>query len=136
VIVSAGGWAGGSIKDDDYFEKVRFMHEVNLYPSLLAAHLATKYLSSNGLVIFTGANAVYKEPQPDMIGYALAKTGVHYLATNLAEKAAKKDHIDGKVITILPEVIDTPANRAAMPTADFTKWSNPVHIGELLKSWV
>jgi NAD(P)-dependent dehydrogenase (short-subunit alcohol dehydrogenase family) len=105
------------------------MHEVNLYPSLLAAHLATKYLCTNGLVIFTGASSVYKEPQADMIGYALAKTGVHYLATSLAEKAAKKDHIDGKVITILPEVIDTPANRAAMPTSDFTKWSNPVHIG-------
>lgn len=101
------------------------MNEVNLYPSLLAAHLATKYLTPNGLVIFTGAAAVYKEPQPDMIAYALAKSGVHYLATNLAEKAEKKESIQGKVITILPETIDTPTNREAMPTADFSKWSKP-----------
>ena len=50
------------------------MNEVNLYPSVLAAHLATKYLHQNGLVIFTGAASVYKQPQPDMIAYALAKT--------------------------------------------------------------
>ena len=33
---------------------------MNLYPSILAAHLATKYLQQNGLVIFTGAASVYK----------------------------------------------------------------------------
>jgi dihydropteridine reductase len=87
IIVTAGGWTGGSIKDEDYYEKVRHMNEVNLYPSLLAAHLATQHLSSGGLVTFTGAAAVYKEPQPDMLAYALAKAGVHYLATALAEKA-------------------------------------------------
>jgi dihydropteridine reductase len=71
-----------------------------------------------------------------MIGYALAKAGVHYLATNLAEKTAKKELIDGKVITILPETIDTPTNRIAMPKADFSKWADPNQIGQLLLSWV
>ena len=62
--MTAGGWTGGNIKDDDYFEKVTKMNEVNLYPTLLAAHLATKHLAAGGLVTFTGAAAVYKEPQP------------------------------------------------------------------------
>jgi dihydropteridine reductase len=136
ILVTAGGWTGGNIKDDDYLQKVKLMNEVNLYPSLLGAHLATKYLNPNGLVVFTGAASVYKEPQPDMIGYALAKAGVHYLATSLAEKAEKKDLINGKVVTILPETIDTPTNRQAMPNSDFSKWSKPEQIGELLKSWV
>ena len=60
------------------------MNEVNLYPSLLAAHLATQCMQPGGLVCFTGAAAVYKEPQPDMLAYALSKAGVHYLATALA----------------------------------------------------
>jgi dihydropteridine reductase len=136
ILVTAGGWVGGSIKDEDYLQKVKLMNEVNLYPSLLAAHIATKYLNPNGLIVFTGAASVYKEPQPDMIGYALAKAGVHYLATNLAEKTAKKELIDGKVITILPETIDTPTNRIAMPKADFSKWADPNQIGQLLLSWV
>lgn len=127
--MTAGGWAGGNIKDNDYLEKVRIMNEVNLYPSILAAHIATKYLNPKGLVVFTGAASVYKEPQPEMIGYALAKAGVHYLATNLAERAEKKELIDGRVITILPETIDTPTNRAAMPNSDFSKWSKPDLIG-------
>lgn len=59
------------------------MFNVNIVPSLLGAHLATKYLSKNGLVIFTGAAAVFKEPQPEMIAYSIAKTGVHSLALNL-----------------------------------------------------
>lgn len=87
ILVTAGGWTAGNVKEEDYFEKVRIMSEVNLNPSLLAAHLATKYLLPGGLVMFTGAASIYKEPQPDMIGYALAKTGVHYVATSLAERA-------------------------------------------------
>lgn len=58
---------------------------VCVYPSLLGAHLATKHLSHDGLVILTGAASVFKEPQPEMIAYSLAKTAVHSLALNLSE---------------------------------------------------
>ena len=84
IMVTAGGWAPGSVKDEDYFQKCNFMFNLNLVPCLLAAHLSTKYLADSGLIIFTGAAAVFKEPQPDMIGYSLAKTGVHSLALNLS----------------------------------------------------
>ena len=120
VVVTAGGWTGGSIADDDYLEKIRTMNEVNLYPSLLAAHIATKLLNPKGLVVFTGAAAIYKEPQADMIAYALAKTGVHYLATTLAQRMVSND---STVVTMLPETIDTATNREAMPSADFSKWT-------------
>ena len=64
ILVTAGGWTGGNIKDNDYFEKTLQMMNACLYPSLLGAHLATKYLDQEGLVILTGAAAVFKEPQP------------------------------------------------------------------------
>lgn len=60
------------------------MMNVCLYPSLLGAHLATKHLDHDGLVILTGAAAVFKEPQPEMIAYSMAKTAVHSLALNLS----------------------------------------------------
>ena len=41
-----------------------------------------------------------------------------------------------KVITLLPEIVDTQSNRKGMPDADFTKWSNPDQIGQLVKGWV
>lgn len=110
IVVTAGGWAGGSIKNDDYFQTCQRMIEVNLYSSMLAAHLATKYLTENGLVVFTGAAAVFREPQPDMIGYSIAKTGVHSLALNLTQYFLNQEK-QSRVITILPETIDTPSNR-------------------------
>ena len=124
ILVTAGGWAGGSIKDDDYLLKTQKMLDMNLSSNLLAAHLATKYLANNGLIIFTGAAAVFREPQPEMIGYALAKTGVHSLALNLCQYFLNNEH-KGKVITILPEIIDTPSNRTEMPDADFKRWAKP-----------
>lgn len=82
---------------------------MNLLPTLIAGHLATTHLNDGGLVVFTGAAAVFKEPQPEMIGYAMAKTGVHSFALNLAESGVLPP--DSAVITILPEIIDTPGNR-------------------------
>ncbi len=60
IVVTAGGWVSGSIKDDDYMSKTNNMLDVNLMPGLLAAHLATKYLNDKGLVVFTGAASVFK----------------------------------------------------------------------------
>lgn len=70
-----------------------------------------------------------------MIAYAVAKTGVHSLALNLTETflALGKDQ---RVVTILPETIDTETNRQAMPTSDFTKWAKPAQIGQLIRGWV
>ena len=36
------------------------MFNVNVVPSLLGAHLATKYLAEYGLIILSGAAAVFK----------------------------------------------------------------------------
>jgi len=66
-----------------------------------------------------------------MIGYALAKTGVHTVALNTALTKTLPE--DVAVITLLPyihliifrETIDTPTNREAMPKEDFSKWANP-----------
>jgi dihydropteridine reductase len=134
IIVTAGGWKGGNIKSETFFEDYELMKSMNLVPALMAGHLAATHLTDGGLLVFTGAAAVFKEPQPEMIGYAMAKTGVHSFALNLAESNTLPP--DTSVITILPEIIDTPANREAMPNANFDEWASPNQIGELLKGWV
>ena len=132
-ICVAGGWVGGSISSSDIFAQTRQMLEINLYPSLLTCHLATNYLSDNGLVVLTGAAAVFKDVTPGNLAYALSKTAVHSLALNLSTRGI----LPGNAIisTILPEVIDTPSNRAAMPNADFAAWCDPLAIAGLLKMW-
>jgi NAD(P)-dependent dehydrogenase (short-subunit alcohol dehydrogenase family) len=54
-----------------------------------------------------------------MSAYAIAKAGVAVLTTTLAEEVAK----DGILANaVAPSIMDTPANRAAMPKADFDAW--------------
>jgi NAD(P)-dependent dehydrogenase (short-subunit alcohol dehydrogenase family) len=54
-----------------------------------------------------------------MAAYTAAKAGVAALTVALAEEVAK----DGILVNaVAPSIMDTPANRAAMPKADFSVW--------------
>jgi dihydropteridine reductase len=88
----------GKISDPDFFQKYQAMYDMNVTPSLFAAHLATKYLKTGGFLMLTGADHVYTNPAPEMLSYALAKNLVHSLGYNLS----KSKSIPGNVITILP----------------------------------
>ena len=81
---AAGGWAGGDASDPEFLQKCRQMWEMNVESSILAASLATKYLKSEGLCVFVGAKAVAVHPTPDMLAYAMAKSAVASLASNLS----------------------------------------------------
>ena len=54
-----------------------------------------------------------------MSAYAVAKAGVAALTAALAEEVAK----DGILVNaVAPSIMDTPANRKAMPKADYSTW--------------
>jgi dihydropteridine reductase len=59
----AGGWAGGSAKDDGIFDSVQKMWEYNVQSAVTASHIAARSLVPGGTVIFTGANAA-RVPTP------------------------------------------------------------------------
>uniref|UniRef100_A0A7S3JMX9 Dihydropteridine reductase n=1 Tax=Euplotes harpa TaxID=151035 RepID=A0A7S3JMX9_9SPIT len=133
IICTAGGWAGGSVKDPEGIESFEQMHKACTLSALMAGHLATHLLAPKGLLVFTGAKEVYLRPAPSMIGYHLAKTATHAIAQNMATLTEIPS--DCTVLTILPEVLDTPGNRAAMPDADFSTWANLEQVASLLKQW-
>jgi dihydropteridine reductase len=133
IVNAAGGWTGGGIEDLDIIESVNTMINMNLYSSILAAHLAKLYLNKNSLFVLTGAHAVKNQMNPNMLGYHLSKYATHHLADMLVETNQLKEN--SKVITILPTTIDTEANRKAMPDADFTKWTKPETIATVIKDW-
>jgi len=134
IICVAGGFEPGMIDDPSVFEQMDRMLHANLYPALLSAHLASRLLATSGLLLLTGAATPFKSSAPGILSYAISKTAVHSLSLNLATLQGLPK--DVSVVTILPEVIDTPANRASMPLADTSLWMDPAAVADLVKSWV
>ena len=60
-----------------------------------------------------------------MTAYTIAKSGVAALTVALSEEVAK----DGVLVNaVAPSIMDTPANRKAMPKADFALWPKVVEV--------
>jgi NAD(P)-dependent dehydrogenase (short-subunit alcohol dehydrogenase family) len=68
-------------------------------------------------------------PSASRGAYAIAKRGVVTLTETIAEE------VKGSGITanaIAPGIIDTPANRASMPSSDFSRWVTPEEIASIV----
>jgi NAD(P)-dependent dehydrogenase (short-subunit alcohol dehydrogenase family) len=103
---------------------------VNVKTALFTSRAAIPLLrqSQQGRIINIGANAALKAGG-GMGAYAASKSGVHRLTESLAEEL-KADRIT--VNAVLPSIIDTPANRAEMPKADFATWVTPRALAEVI----
>jgi NAD(P)-dependent dehydrogenase (short-subunit alcohol dehydrogenase family) len=101
-----------------------------VFRAAVAASQQTDKASPGGLrrLIAVGSRAG-EQTSPGVIAYAVSKAALHALVVNLAAEVADR-HIT--VNAVLPGVIDTAANRAAMPEADFSKWVAPESIAETL----
>jgi len=69
------------------------------------------------------------QPSPGAVAYAVSKAALHALVVNLAAETVAQGVT---VNAVLPGTIDTAANRAAMPQADFSQWVRPDAIAETL----
>jgi NAD(P)-dependent dehydrogenase (short-subunit alcohol dehydrogenase family) len=93
---------------------------MNVQTASNASRAAIPHLrrSAAGRIVNVGANAAVKAGL-GMGAYAASKAGVHSLTQALSEEL-KADGIT--VNAVLPSILDTPANRADMPKADFAAW--------------
>jgi len=128
LINIAGGFAYETIAEGDPKTWQR-MYALNVTTSLNAARAAIPYLtaSSTGRVVNVGAMGAL-QAGAGMGAYAASKAGVHRLTEALA--AEWKGRIT--VNAVLPSTIDTPANRASMPNADFAKWVTPQELADVI----
>ena len=106
------------------------MFRINLLTAVTATRAALAALSSSGSgsIVNIGAGAAAKAGA-GMGAYTASKAGVAKLTESLAEELAGAGV---RVNAILPSTIDTPANRADMPKADFSSWVQPEDIGKVI----
>jgi NAD(P)-dependent dehydrogenase (short-subunit alcohol dehydrogenase family) len=119
----AGAWRGGrSVYEEETDDVWRTMMSANLETVYrgLRALLPSMVANRRGSVVVVGSRAAV---EPWTSGGAAAYAASKAAVVALAQAAAAEVRERGvRVNAILPSALDTPANRAAMPNADATKW--------------
>ncbi len=92
--------------------------------AVLRPMMAAKY----GRIVAVGSRAAV-EPMANFAAYSVSKAGLVALVKSVAAEG-KDLGITANVV--LPSVIDTAANRKAMPQADFSRWVAPESIAKTL----
>jgi NAD(P)-dependent dehydrogenase (short-subunit alcohol dehydrogenase family) len=118
----AGGYAAKPIADTSRADLDRQL-QLNLVTAFLCCREAVKAMrrSGGGRIVNVAARVV-ELPIAGAVAYSVSKAGVAALTRSLAVEA-RGDAI--LVNAVLPSIIDTPANRAAMPKADPARWPKP-----------
>jgi NAD(P)-dependent dehydrogenase (short-subunit alcohol dehydrogenase family) len=122
----AGGFAMGSIDDTD---KAALLHmlNTNFVSCYLCCRAAVRGFGTAGGRIVNIAARPGTEPRlgAGMTAYATSKAAVAAFTQALAAEVAARGIL---VNAVAPSIIDTPANRAAMPKADHAAWPKPEEI--------
>ncbi|XP_063777346.1 dihydropteridine reductase [Pseudophryne corroboree] len=133
ILCVAGGWAGGSAKAKSFYKNCDLMWKQSVWTSAISSHLATKHLKEGGLLTLSGAQAALSAT-PGMSAYGMAKAAVHQLCQSVGGDKGGLP-VNSAAVAILPVTLDTPANRASMPEADFTSWTSLDFIAETFFNW-
>ncbi len=126
----AGGFRWETIADAPNPDSWDRMFAMNLKTALNASRAALPFLLANGAgrVVNIGAEAALRAPE-GMGAYAASKAAVLRLTESLADELKLKGVT---VNAVMPSIIDTAANRADMPKADFSRWVSPADLAAVL----
>ena len=131
VVNLVGGYSSGPLVHETDPADFRRMVELNLTPAFLLAREAMPRLVARGGGAFVGVSArAALRPFSGAAGYIAGKAAL--LAFVQALDAEYKGQ-GVRANAILPSVIDTPANRAAQPDADHSKWVAPQAIAKVVR---
>lgn len=117
VVALAGGFSMGCVDDTDgdAFRAALDRHATTAFLTVKA--FADHLSEHSGIVLFSSDRAL--DPVPGTLAYNVGKGAVQTLTESLDVE------LDARVNAIAPFLIDVPANREAMPDADFSEWTAP-----------
>ncbi|HWC17143.1 MAG TPA: SDR family NAD(P)-dependent oxidoreductase [Terriglobales bacterium] len=130
LVNTVGGYVGG-IKlwdlDSQLFDQ---MLNLNLRSGYVLVRSAVKLMrvAGSGAIVNIASKAAM-DHTAEASAYAASKAAAVALMDSLA---AELKGSGVRVNSILPSIIDTPANRKAMPQADYSKWPKPEEIARVV----
>jgi|SRR5579859_219038 len=130
LVNMVGGFAAGQAVSEMELETWERMLRLNLRSTFLCSKHAARPMMEHrwGRIINISSRAA-AQPNPKAAAYGVAKAGVVSLTESQAQEL-KEYQIT--VNALLPSIVDTPANRQAMPKADYSRWPTGAEIASVI----
>jgi NAD(P)-dependent dehydrogenase (short-subunit alcohol dehydrogenase family) len=130
LVNTVGGYAGGENTWVAPADTLSRMLSMNLVPAYTLARAVAPVMlkQGSGSIVNVAAKSAFDHPA-GAASYAASKAAVVALFGSLA---AELKGSGVRVNSIVPTIIDTPDNRAAMPNADSSKWTPAEEIARVI----
>jgi NAD(P)-dependent dehydrogenase (short-subunit alcohol dehydrogenase family) len=130
LVNGVGGFTGGSPLHATDLEVWDRLYRMNVRTAAAASRalLPAMLARRRGAIVNVAARPAF-DPPASLAAYAASKAALVALTRALAKEVGAQGI---RVNAIVPSTIDTPANRAAMPDADFGEWTPPEQIARVV----
>ena len=130
LVNGVGGFGGGAPVHETGLDLWDRMYRMNVRTAVAASRAVIPGMLARGRgsILLVASQAAHERPA-GLAAYSAAKAAVMVLTQTLQKELA---HAGVRVNAVVPTTIDTPANREAMPDADFTSWTPPAEIARVL----
>lgn len=130
LVNGAGGFAGGQPVHETPWSVWQEQLDVNLKTAVISSRAAVREMvKRGGGSILNVSSRPATQSGKNLAAYAVSKRLVLALTDALAAELVEENIT---VNAVLPSTIDTPANRAALPDADHSRWVEPVEIARVI----
>jgi len=130
LVNTVGAFRGGKPVHEADPPDWDFLFNANVRTTLICCRaVIPQMMKQKGGKIITVSSRECLEAHAGFAAYSASKSAVLRLTESLAAELKTSDI---NVNCIMPSIIDTPQNRAAMPNADFSKWVAPEAIADVI----
>jgi len=130
LVNGVGGFAGGSPVVETGLEVWDRLFRLNVRcaVAMSRAVLPGMLERGRGAIVNVTSRAAFDRPA-GLAAYSASKAAIVVLTETLQREVQARGV---RVNAVVPTTIDTPANRAAMPDADFSLWTPPARIADVI----
>jgi NAD(P)-dependent dehydrogenase (short-subunit alcohol dehydrogenase family) len=130
LVNGVGGFAGGTPVHETDLETWDRLYRLNVRTAVALSRAVVPGMIArrSGVILNVASRAALDRPA-GLSAYAASKAAVLVLTETLQKELVSHGV---RVNAVVPTTIDTPANRAAMPGSDFSQWTPPARIADIL----